>query len=143
MSFYLTGCESEGLIGAEYEGDYFTPGAVQDEMRVLDGAISSLALDVSVSTIDPQFKEAFASFQAEWSSFLGSNQGWFSRALNKTYAMVIEYRERLTKWRAKFKSLGGVTTSPALPKINKTAFRRPAIFFVIGIGLGYYLTRRD
>lgn len=107
-------------VGAEYDGGLFTPSSVLDEMRVVDNLISSLADDVASAELNPSFdRNAFDVFRSEWEQFYRDNSDTFSRAFNKTYAMVLEYRERYGDWRRRFVEAGGEPSTPQPPEVSK------------------------
>ena len=94
-------------IGAEYKGGFFTPGTVLDEMNVLKNQMGVLKIEVVASNAPDRFKTTFKKFAAEYEKFYQRNSGWWDRTKNKTYALVLEYKERFAQWKAAFLAKGG------------------------------------
>jgi len=107
-------------VGAEYKGGLFTPGMVLDEMKSIKNAADMLAIDIRRSKVGSHIKEGFKRFKNEWDEFYDEYccgiSAWASRTLNKTYAKVLEFRDRLNGWRGLFLARGGLTVSPGLPQ---------------------------
>lgn len=119
-------------VGAEYSGDLFSPGTVLDEMNLVDAFIERVNRDVSASRVGPTFKQGWDRFFADWKKFY-KDQGWLKRALNKTYAQVLEYREQAVKWSQEFKRLGGTLTGPPI----KAGSEKPVNWkLALGLGVG-------
>src|SRR5690242_20279515 len=105
-SWYIPVAARAMKVGADYSGDLFTPGTVQNEMRVVDGAVEALDRDISAAQNLPEnFKVEWEAFKSEWKEFYSENDNIISRAFNKTYASVLEYRDRANDWRKRFVAL--------------------------------------
>lgn len=107
------------FVGAAYDGGYFTPGEVLDEMRTIDAMVSNLDRDVSIASVPDNFKMQWAAFRDEWRSFFADNKNVISRAMNQTFAKTLEFRDRVEDWRKAFVVEGGKVTTPSLPTFNK------------------------
>ena len=105
-SHYQIGVQS---IGADYQGGFFTPGTVLDEMNTLKSQIGILSIDVRASSVPIGFKVTYEKFRKEYETFYENNTGWFDRTKNVTYALVLEYKDRLAQFRSAFKRKGGAT----------------------------------
>lgn len=102
-----------------YDGGLFSPQTVLDEMNAVDSAITTLGEEILGSGVGETFQAKYARFLREWQRFYGAHDSglgaWVSRTLNRTYAQVLEYKERLNGWRSKFVAAGGEPVGPRLP----------------------------
>lgn len=131
-------------MGAQYEGDFFTPSTVLAEMKQVDAAIASLAKDMAASALSEATKEEFKEFASEWQTFYDDNKGVLSRILNTTYATTLEFRDRYDAWRRRFIVEGGQTSSPELGNKPFGSSLSVATLAIIGVsvaGLGWLAYR--
>lgn len=122
-------------VGADYAGDLFSPQTVLSEMRAVDGAVNALNSDIQASQVADDFKAKWQAFASEWKAFYADNQGVLSRVLNQTYALTLEYRDRVAEWRKQFMVEGGKPSTPALPKSN-TSYGKGVPWLGLFIGAG-------
>lgn len=134
-------------VGAQYEGSLFTPSHVMAEMKTIDEATTLMVRDLNEDQTIPQnTKKAFAQFVAEWRKFYRDNKGWVNRALNTTYALVQEYRDRLSDWQKKLSSMGLNISAPALRATRRSKIPRwvgPAVAVALGLGITMWLFKRE
>jgi hypothetical protein len=131
MDAYLLGCEPD--VGALV----ISPADMLDEMNTVDAAVRQLSAVIAVSTVGQAFKQAFAAFATEWSTFYAAHAGWAQRLWSATYEKTLEYRQRTEEWRVAFAREGG---NPMMPPLAPPAGPKPSggghpVYWLVGAGL--------
>lgn len=120
-------------IGAQYEGDVFTPSTVLAEMRTVDNAIMATVRAMGRFEVPENVRKEYLAFAKEWKKFYQENQSLFKRSLNVTYGTVQEFRKRVDSWRRRLESYNLPMVTPALPKpVKRRAWYVPVIAASLG-----------
>ena len=135
------------IMGAEYDtgfGNVFTPATVKAEMNLLKSDMDIMNIDIKNSKAPPDFKSKWDDFYKAYLQFYADNQGWVSRAMNKTFALVQEYQRKMYAWGRKYQTLVGKTSFPVPRPRPATNVGFPWNKALVGLGLiaGIFLLSR-
>lgn len=120
------------LVGLEYEGGLFTPGTALAEMSIIQSGMSTLDREIYASNVNINFLNTWDDFKKNWGAFYKENTtglfgGFFSRALNKNFAIINDYRERLRLFVKAFENVTGKKSLLDLPKQKTGQFPTRAL----------------
>jgi len=115
-----------------------TPGEMRAEQENVDAAVQNLDRDIRASGAPSAFVQAWSRWKATWDQFYadqGGVLGWFGRfATSGPMQKTLDYRGQLEDWRVRFLQLGGLSSSPGLPKPPPNPFENTARYVAIAAG---------